>query len=439
MIIQPKAVGLASFACALAAACGGRTTLDDPGAPGQTPGMQVSVTGDAGPDPCRSAVVAGAGRPMGRNCSTRDGRSRVTGPISPHVIWTTRISSGNFGALAADASGSVYVSHSLGDNLSDGAADGALLARVDGATGNVDWSTTFRSALSSASLLPVGGQVDFFASDPSGAGVIEQLEAQTGSTRSSHAEANDWALPQPAVGADGSLYAGTYSGVARLAADGTPSWTNGSLLPGGGGVSEIALGLDDLVLATVEPSGGAAALVALDPATGATRWTQTWRQGAMEDPIVRPDGSVVVLVGHPIGGASDIVVFEATGAVRAVIGVEQVGLTLVTISVVAQDGSFVLAGYDAARNNFLVDLTSTGELVWRAQVPGGYLAAATVDLRGTVMVAGPEEIRGLALTNGQDLWTLPAVDASPIVDATLTSSGGIVALEMDGTLFGAND
>jgi hypothetical protein len=64
---------------------------------------------------------------------------------------------------------------------------------------------------------------------------------------------------------------------------------------------------------------------------------------------------------------------------------------------------------------------------------------ATLDLRGTVVVIGPSEIRGLALTTGREIWTLAAVNASGIVDATLTSTGELVALEADGTLFGAGD
>jgi outer membrane protein assembly factor BamB len=234
---------------------------------------------------------------------------------------------------------SVYVSGSLGGNLVDSASDGAFLARVDGATGGVAWSTTFASALASAPLLLSGGAVDFFAFDTSGGGLIDRVDARTGAVMSSSPAANAGGFATPAVGADGALYSLTDDGVARLAADGTTAWTSGSLLPGGGAISVIALGGGDLVLLTVEPSGGTAALLALDPANGATRWTQTWAAGNLESPIVRPDGSVAVLAGNPSSSASSILVFEPNGAQRAVIGVGQVGMTLTAISAVAEDGS----------------------------------------------------------------------------------------------------
>jgi outer membrane protein assembly factor BamB len=348
------------------------------------------------------------------------------------VKWVTKLASGNFGELAADASGSVYVSASLGGASSDTASDGALLARVDGMTGALEWSTTFGDAMSTAPLLLSAGGVDFLASDPSNAVLIDRIDANRGAVTSSSLMPGGW---YPAVGADGALYTSTSMGAARVAPDGTASWQSAPTL---GGVSTIALGPGDLVLLTVAPSDGVAALLALDPVTGAIQWTQPW-QGALAGPIVCPDGSVAVLAGSVNPGAASLLVFESTGAPRAVIALEAVGITLVEIAAVAQDGSYLLLGYDAAKDHFLVHLTSTGQLAWKAHVPSGFFVMTTIDLLGTVVAVSPGEILGLALTTGEQIWSLSAVGGGEIWDATLTSTHGIVGLETDGTLFGASD
>ncbi len=445
-------LGLITAASAFAVGCGGRTLPDttddveDASAAFMTD-VATSVAADAGPDPCPSAVIAGAGRPMPGNCSTRDGRSRVAGPASPHLTWTSHVPLGAsgaaaFGSLAADASGSVYVSISLGSStLADTPSDGSMLASFDGATGAMHWSATFATALSAAPLLLAGDVVDYFASDTSGATLFDRISVPTGAVTSS-TFVPGLALPNPAVGADGAFYFVTaFVAVARLDPDAMTAWQTAMLLPNGGAASAIALATGDLVLVSIEPSGGASALLAIDPTTGTTRWAKTWPGLGLSGPVVRPDGSIAIFVGPALDAGSranqSLVLLEPTGAIRSMVQLPDINAY--AISAVAEDGSLLLAGVDPANQGLLVSLTGSGQVRWNSMAPAGFVGQATIDARGTVIVVGQDAIVGLDPATGSPVWTLAAVNATGIVDATLTRGGTIVVLETDGTLFGAGD
>ena len=67
-------------------------------------------------------------------------------------------------------------------------------------------------------------------------------------------------------------------------------------------------------------------------------------------------------------------------------------------------------------------------------------ANATVAGDGTVVSFGPSQgIMAIDGATGATRWQLPLPVDTCITDAALTSAGGLVALQRDGTLFGASD
>jgi hypothetical protein len=350
----------------------------------------------------------------------------------------------------ADAAGSVYVSISTGSSaVTDAATGGSLLTSFDGATGAMRWSTTFASAfgLSSAPLLLASDVMAYFAGDTSGAGAVlfDRMSVATGAVTSS-TFVPGLAVLNPAVGSDGAFYFLTTAlAVARLDQDANVPWLTSLVPTGGGGGSTIALAGGDLVLVSTVPSAGASTLFALDPTTGATRWTQTWPGLVLSAPVVRPDGSIAILVGPTVGAGvgrgvpQSVVVLEPAGATRSTVYLGTPGITGYDISAVGEDGSLLIAATDQARQGYLVSLSGSGRIGWTTKMPPGFTGQATIDALGTVIVVGQDEIEGLDPATGSSLWTVAAVNASGIVDATLTSAGTIVALETDGTLFGAGD
>jgi hypothetical protein len=413
--------------------CGGRTAFDAEqaseidGAP-LLSGAPSGPAEDAGLDPCPAAVPAGAGRPMTDNCSTRDGRSRVAGPSSPHVRWARQAPGTpmTYGGLSADASGSVY----LATSASAGAAS-ASLVRFDGSTGTIAWTQSIASSGVPALLLASG----VYVYQPTlGAPDFAQVDPSTGVASGRTIPLSDGT---PAVGSDGSFYG--YNGdsglaVARSTPDGRIAWQSGDLSQGTGSGNVVALGPGDLVLDTISfPNGAPWAVIALDPATGAERWRYAQAQPGVVSPArVRPDGSIAV---QSMGGPSNqLLILESTGTLRATIDLGALGATSAQLSAVNADGSFLLADLST-----IFKVTASGELAWMSPAfaePEGVLYAA----RGRVIVADGAFLKGLSPATGEVAWTVPLVSASGgVKDMTLASGGAIVVLQGDGTLFGASD
>jgi outer membrane protein assembly factor BamB len=483
----------------LFAGCGSRTALsvgsssfaEDAGTPADAGASQdadagasrdadamATLDGDAavcaivpgGLDPCPSALLAGAPRAMLANCSTRDGRSRVVGPTAPHVTWSTDVippaaSESSFMQLAADASEGVYLVVGDDDN------DFGSFVRLDASTGLVDWTTPFDPLPSAyaAPLLLADGLVEFFAADSEDHGAaLDSFAPMTGT-------ATSMALPalsavysgDAAVGMDGSLYVAypmlSATGmpepvVSRLTPTGTVTWTSQaltSLLPPATvklafvAPGTLALGADDLVLVPLavqaQSSPPTAYLVALDPSSGAVAWTKPMMGPIIGGPAVTPNGSIAVLVGPPLFSSAgpeptNLLFFNASGAQELEVGVGT--WTSAALFAVARDGSVVLGvqsgpatriGYDQ-----LYVIHECADYNWTVRTQG--LMTATVDAHGTVLAATSVALLGLAVASGELLWSVPAQHAgASILDATFTSSGGIVAVEDDGSVFGASD
>jgi len=462
---------IAALVIATAAACGSRTGLELPsgaagtsssssgggsgGSSGGGSGSSGSSSGGMGPpqDRCPSAVSGP--KPMFGNCSTRDGRSRVPAPTSPHVTWTAKLptdSTGQVGlsAVSTDSSGNAYV-------VTTGEVDEstAALRRVNGASGAIAWTTPIMpDEETSTPIVLASGGVDMFAYGKSYSDSVFTFDPATGSSTSTTFGFSLYYAPSDlAVGSDGSLYvthqdgvgsAKTTTYVSRVGPDGAVRWSTVDLATLGptpeyndGDISPypIALGKDDLVVmfdGVLEKSSEVTVAHAFDPTTGAVLWSQTVDGELVGGPVVRSDGTIVAVIDSPVTGTSNLDVFQpSTGAVA----VHPLSIGAFEILAVTTDG-VVIAGADAGKGiSGLVALAGDGSVLWTSQAA----SRATIASDGTVVVFG-QTIQGLDGSTGSMKWELaPPVPPPCIMDAALTSAGGIVALQCDGTLFGASD
>lgn len=394
------------------------------------------------------------------NCSTRDGRSRVRAPAAPHVTWTTKLptdSSGQLGwsSIATDAAGNAYVAA----NGQVSGSNGSLL-RVSGADGTVAWMVPIQpDGETTTPIVLSSGGIDLCAYTPGDAQNVNALftfDPATGSATSTNFGFDlDSASPPEtadiAVGSDGSLYVTHQVGVidtktyiSRIGPDGSVRWTTPDLSTFGppltylSGVltffpSTVALAKDDMVVVfwNLTPEGGGqnyqTIALAFDAATGKSKWV-TPLQGETEGgPVVRSDGSIVALV-QGQGPVNLVVLDAATGSSREspvypqpwwIYGVTQSGVVLTEADqgygtyAIADDGSFLW--------------THTGATV------------RTIASDGTIIASG-DTIEGLDETTGTTKWELaPPSPAGCVAFVALTSDGKLVALQCDGTLFGASD
>jgi hypothetical protein len=254
--------------------------------------------------------------------------------------------------------------------------------------------------------------------------------------------------PDPAVGADGSLYVGYADGigdtgtknfVSRVAPGGEVLWTTVDLgtlgpapdFPGDVFPSTIALGKDDLVVVVVDDYGKKAEVAvvdAFDPATGATRWTTTLDAAPGGGPLVRPDGSIVVLTYR--GAEQDLVLLDpATGAATASpIAIDAIVLDALAVT---REGAVLVDLNTGA----IAALASDGTPLWISADAGN----ATPTSDGMIFSVGATLMVRDGST-GALRWSLPPPEPGACMDgAVLTSDGGIIALQCDGTLFGASD
>ncbi len=440
--------------------CGARSGLDAAGFVGSIDGGAIDGSAaadagaapDAGPtgDRCPSAVSGPT--PMAGSCSTRDGRSRVPAPTAPHVTWKTRLptdSTGRVGpsAIATDASGHAYV-------VTTGEIDEstAALRRVSAADGTVDWTTAISpdEETSTPIVLSRGG-VDLFAYGTSYADAVFTFEPSSGASTSTTFGFSLYYAPRDlAVGADGSLYvthedrvgeANPTSFISRVAPDGTVLWTSVDLktlgpapMYGDVSPSTVALGQGDLVVIVVgvlTKAQEVSVASAFDPATGAVRWSTTLPGPIVGGPVVRSDGTIVALLDMS-GGVTALAELDPRSGAPTTHRLSSGAFEIYGVT----ERGIVIAGGDTGNGvTGIVAVGQDGAMLWTSPGP----SHATIAANGMIVAFGPE-ITAIDERTGATKWRLaPAVAGSCVADAALTSAGGIVALQCDGTLFGASD
>jgi hypothetical protein len=389
---------------------------------------------------------------MPRYCSTRDGRTRAPAPTAPHLTWTASIpiTDGSHALaeaiLTTDASGHAYVASA------GGFGGNPQLQRIDTGSGASDWTNT--TAGSPTALLLSAGAIELTVGDPL---AEESLDPGSGATSPLGTLGYWGSTGDPAIGADGSLYyaymldQGTATATTRVSGvsrAGAVEWTSVDLATLGpppvyGDVdpSELALGLDGAVLVAINVLTSAETfqvVAALAPDTGAVRWTRTVPGQMLGGPIVAADGSILIAVDEPRPGA--IVVLEATGDVRSTLKIPDApsgSATIFGLPAVGLDGT-ILASSDVGQGvDGLVAFSQTGAVLWHQPLQ---LLEATITSDGAVLAHDSFDLTLLDLATGATRWVLsPPHPSVCIAAAELTSTGGIVGLQCDGTLFGAGD
>ena len=456
--MRPARLPLASLAIVTALACGSRTGLESPsGAAGSSSGGGSGGSGSSSggvgipQDPCPSAVSGP--KPMFGNCSTRDGRSRVTAPTSPHVTWTAKLptdSTGQVGlsAVSTDASGNAYV-------VTTGEVDEstAALRRVNGASGAIAWTTPIMpDEETTTPIVLASGGVDMFAYGKSYSDSVFTFDPATGSSTSTTFGFSLYYAPSNlAVGADGSLYVTHQDGVgtvktttyvSRVGPDSAVRWTSVDLATLGptpqyndGEISPstIALGKDDLVVIfsyVLVKAGEVSVALAFDPATGAELWSQAIDGEVVGGPVVRADGTIVAVIDGMNGTSSLVTLKPDSGALTTL----PLSMGVFQILAVTVDGVIIASADTGGSVMGLVALAEDGSVLWTSSAERATIAS------DCTVITFDKTIQGLDGATGMVKWDLaPPAPSECIMDAALTSAGGIVALQCDGTLFGASD
>jgi outer membrane protein assembly factor BamB len=402
--------------------CGARSELEVP----------VPPLGAVVEDVCRAAVSGP--KAMAGNCSTRDGRSRVSGPTAPHVTWTTTLATESpiqvgGSSVATDDAGSAYV-------VTGGDFETAIFWRVHDADGTVDWSVPLPPESSGVPIVLSQGGIDLLTrafSDTTQK--VSTFDPTSGAATVTSFDFQFLDLVPPAVGADGSLFMlhdGTGTFVAHVEPGGTVLWS--SLAPGmTSSTAAIALGKDDLVVTMGQATTGVGAVVnAFEPTGGAPLWSTPLAGEPVGGPVVRSDGTVAVLINA--APTLYLVILDPESGKPTLSPVSADAFQIIGVTT---DGVVIGGGDMGSGAPQLVALGSDGAVLWTH--PGGGNATLTSD--GAVIAFGPSTgITAIDAATGATRWQLPPpVPSACIADGALTSRGGIVALQCDGTLFGAGD
>ncbi len=418
--------------------CGARSQLD-------VEGMTSPV--DAS-DRCPSAVSGP--RPMANSCSTRDGRSRVSAPVAPHVTWSTKLPTEGSaylgpGVLATDAAGHAYVL-----TIYQAGSNPAALLRVRTSDGAVEWTAPVDpDQETNVPIVLSHGGIDVFAYAPGDVDSMVTFDPSTGATTSTTFGLGlQGAVPDSAVGADGSLYithedgaAGAHAPtfVSRVSPGGDVLWTSVDFWtlippttnPAGIEPSLVALAKDDLVVSAVQTPDDGAVVNAFDPTTGATRWSTTFNGALNGGPAIRPDGTIALLI------ATNLVLLDPeTGAATATHPLPGAGAG---IWAVTKGGTLIMGIMPPGLAVLTAAVDGAGTPLWTSQV----LGYATLASDGTIVVLGVTTITALDGETGATKWELQAPQPGDpnacFIDAALASEGGLVALACDGTLLGVSD
>jgi len=232
----------------------------------------------------------------------------------------------------------------------------------------------------------------------------------------------DVAESHPALGADGTIYIGSWNGcVYAVNPDGTQKWEYAT-----GGQVQTALAIGDDGTIYVTPGDGF--LHALDPADG----SRVWRASL---PGLQARGPALAANGDIIASTKDsLFCCDGSGVRRWAV---RLGSPNGIAPVIASDGTI----YQKAGEGTLRAFSPEGALLWQ-QTVGDYRYHPAIGNDGTIYI-GTRAGRLYALsTDGQVLWyysTDGEIGSSPVIDADghlyFAGAGGVLyALANTGTL-----
>lgn len=258
----------------------------------------------------------------------------------------------------------------------------------------------------------------------------------------------------PSVGNDGTVYVmdRTYT-VHAFSPDGSPLWTFDDFdepvfVKRDMGQRTPAIGSDGTVYA------GADGLYALDPATGIPRWhfsrTHFGRE-CIASPVVGPDGAVYVVIGE-----DTLYAVNPDGSRRWAFGFDNEDELTMDTPAIGADGALYVATERGAAGSFLHAVNPDGSERWRIPVEGGRIVRASPSIApdGTIYIAtkaggGDSRARLLAVSPSgglrweytlerlhdtpDDSYSSPSIGADGVIYFG-AETGMLYAVNPDGTL-----
>jgi hypothetical protein len=412
---------------------------------------------------CPFAVQQGAPKPMAGSCSTRDGRARAPAPVSPHVTWASspiQFYQGQGTALSSDAEGHAYLTF-----WPSGDVEQWSMSEIDGATGNVEWTTPFSpngDSSPATPFVPASGVVQTLG------GMPPQLLSfnASGSTTSTALPATNGGIafptPDPAIGADGALYLLTTPGagvdgpatVVKIDPQGNTIWRSPDLPvspPPATSVtvfalSDVALAPNGLVLLELglllSPYANDTVIVALDPATGAPEWSNVYSGQQDGNLVVGSDGTVITSLFSAVDGGStpSVLMLDTNGNEKhrtTVPGTQSAWPLAVTA-----EGTLVVGTQFEGGDSGMVAISAAGDILWnRSGPPFEGVNDGALSSNGAFVTYGTE-LFALEVSSGATIWSVEApagVGFGGICNATLTTGATVVALACNGIVFGVGD
>jgi len=373
--------------------------------PAFTCAMDVANACDPG-----SGLDPAAPWPTGGRCYARRAAASVRSVQKPVVAWTYATSIHSPAVVGRD--GTIY----FGKNATTGnsyllqavrrdgtaawslpggptmsptiGADGAIYFTTNTAdygqvvavepSGTVRWKTNIGHTI--APVL-VGSDGTVYATDNNR--TLTALNGVDGSVRftRTNVSSGDWTTP--AMASDGTMYT-AYGDVTAMTATGTLLWQ----VPQQGAISGVALGPDGTLYlpffgdSTARTTGG---VRALDPATGATRWTVNFADDGEWLPAVAGDGTIY----QP--GQFALYAIDKTGKLLWVFPVGD------SIGGVALGGDGTI--YLSCRDENLYALNRDGSVAWTLQV-GQASHGPAIGADGTLYVEGTAGLMAIGCTGG---------------------------------------
>ncbi len=460
-------VASALGAFTLTLACGGRSSLDV--ALGVPPDAGAAADASMPPgkptnDRCPFAVPVGAPKPMAGSCSTRDGRARAPAPVSPHVTWTSSPISfyeEQGTALSSDAAGYAYLTY-----WPSGGGVEWSVTKVDGATGNLAWTTAVAPNGDSSPSTPfvtasgvvqiVGGMPpELLSFGPAGLTTSAPLSVTSGGLA--------FPTPDPAIGEDGSLYLLTTPGagvdgpasVVKIDPAGNTVWTSpdlpiSPLSPPATSVTvfalfDVALAPSGLVLVNLglllTPYANDTLIVALDPATGQPEWSNVYPGQQDGSLVVGPDGTVITSLfapGNDGGNTPVVLMLDASGNEKSRTSVS--GAQSAWPLAVTTDGTVLVSTQFEGGTFGMVAIDASGDILWnRSGLPFDGTNDGALSSDGAFVSYGTQ-LFAVDVSTGATRWSVDAPQGQGgICNATLTQGATIVALGCNGVLFGVGE
>jgi outer membrane protein assembly factor BamB len=246
----------------------------------------------------------------------------------------------------------------------------------------------------------------------------------------------------PAVGTDGSLYLSLSEGpgesgrVARVSPDGTPAWRSAVYAQVALGVT---LGPGDrpyvLTWPVTVPETGV--LLALDPATGATRWSRTLPGQPISGPAVRSDGRVEVITGSADGTG---VVWVLSPEDGSTVWSASTGVAAgIWLGLAADDSVvFISSSVEGATTTTVSALDAGGAVRWHRTLDGDLYDSGALDASGLLLLASSDSL-ALDVETGETRWSLASPSPSCAWPLTVSTGGVAYGVQCDGTFFAASD